>query len=265
MSDKVNIVEDIENLIKNGLMNGYKENILFTQNYSDLQSRIIEYLIVVNVAKELKEYCFKNGIEINLEHSLNDFYNNAFPTVIFSGGFFSSKAIRRKNHSPEDSKIKRLDIVLTSEINNEGELGFPSKKSIIGIEIKSINQSNKKIKQDIIRLSKALNLTDSISENYIKAGFACFFKRFDKEDKILSKEAYEVKAKKELEKWYSYFQELRIPYSNLIFNISEIKVANLPVEEFVFHSHEIQYDYSEVAQNTGFINAYIIRIDRNDK
>lgn len=263
MSDKVNIVEDIENLIKNGLIYGYKENILFTQNYSDLQSRIIEYLIVVNVAQELKEYCFKNGLDINLEYSLNDFYNNAFPSAVIEGGIFDSKLLNRKNHSPEDSKSKRLDIVLTSEIANNGE-PFNSKKSFVGIEIKAINQSNKKIKQDIIRLSKALNLKDPISENYIKAGFACFFKRFDREEKILSREAYEAKAKKEVEKWQRYFEELGKIYKELRFTITEIKVTNLPVEEFVFHTPEIQYDYSEVAQNTGFINAYIIRINRND-
>lgn len=264
MNSKTSLVDNIEILIKNGLINGYKENILFTQNYFDLQSRIIEYLIVVNVAKELLQYCIQNGMEINLEHSLNDFYNNAFPSVIFSGGFFSSKALKRKNHTPEDSKTKRLDIVLTSEMSNEGELGFPSKKSIFGIEIKAINQSNKKIKQDIIRLSKALNLKDPISNNYIKAGFACFFKRFDREEKILSREAYEVKAKKEVEKWQSYFEELGKIYKELRFTITEIKVTNLPVEEFVFHTSEIQYDYSEVAQSTGFINAYIIKIDRNE-
>ena len=109
-----------------------------------------------------------------------------------------------------------------------------------------------------------MNLKDPISENYIKAGFACFFKRFDREEKILSREAYEAKAKKGVEKWHSYFEEIRKIYRELRFTITEIKVTNLPVEEFVFHTPEIQHDYSEVAQNTGFINAYIIRIDRND-
>lgn len=264
MSDKIKTVNEIENRIKQGLINGYKDNILFTQNYSDLQSRIIEYLIVVNVAQELKEYCFKNGLDINLEYSLNDFYNNAFPSAVIEGGIFDSKLLNRKNHSPEDSKSKRLDIVLTSEIANNGE-PFNSKKSFVGIEIKAINQSNKKIKQDIIRISKALNLTDPISDNHIKAGFACFFKRFDKEEIILSKEAYEIKAKKEIEKWETYFDEFGKIYKELRFTISEIKVTNLPVEEFTFRFQEEQYDYLEVAQSTGFINAYIIRIDRNDK
>lgn len=263
MSDKLKVVNEIENHIKQGLINGYKDNILFTQNYSDLQSRIIEYLIVVNVAQELKEYCFKHGIEINLEYSLNDFYNNAFPSAIVEGEIFNTKLLNRKNHSPEDSKSKRLDIVLTSEMANRGET-FSSKKSFAGIEIKSINQSNKKIKQDVIRLAKALNLNDPISDNYIKAGFACFFKRFDKEHKIMSNEDYEINAKKELEKWETYFNELRKMYMQLRFTISEIKVTNLRVEENIAHFKEEQYDYSEVAQSTGFINAYIIRIDRND-
>lgn len=257
------MVNEIENRIKQGLINGYKENILFTQNYSDLQSRIIEYLIVVNVAQELKEYCFKHGIEINLEFSLNDFYNNAFPSARIEGGIFDSKLLNRKNHSPEDSKSKRLDIVLTTETVFDG-VTSSSKKSFAGIEIKAINQSNKKIKQDIIRISKALNLTDPISDNHIKAGFACFFKRLDKEGKILSKEVYLAKAKKEVEYWERYFDDLRKIYKELRFTISEIEVTNLPVEEFTFHFQKEQYDYSEVAQSTGFINAYIIRIDRDE-
>ena len=264
MIEKRNIITEIEDLIKKGLINGYKENILFTQNYSDLQSRIIEYLIVVNVAKELMHYCFQNGIEINLEHSLNDFYNNAFPSVIFSSEIFGSEATRRKNHSPEDSKIKRLDIVLTQEIKNKGELGFASKKSLVGIEIKSINQSKKKIKEDVIRLSKAMNLVDDVSENNIKAGFACFFRRFDKENGTMTKETYSKRAKKELKKWEDYFMIINEVYPKLNFNICELNVVNLPVEEFIYHTPEIDYDYHEVAQNTGFINAYIIRIDRND-
>ena len=263
MSDKIKVVNEIENHIKQGLINGYKENILFTQNYSDLQSRIIEYLIVVNVAQELKEYCFKNGLDVNLEYSLNDFYNNAFPSALIEGDFFNTKLLNRKNHSPEDSKSKRLDIVLTTENANNGE-PFNSKKSFIGIEIKAINQSNKKIKQDVIRLSKALSLTDPISENYIKAGFACFFKRFDRENSILSKKEFDAKAKREVAKWETYFEELGKIYKELRFTITEIKVTNLPVEDYIAYFKEEQLDYSQVAQSTGFINAYIIRIDRND-
>ncbi|MEO8236266.1 MAG: hypothetical protein ABI549_12680 [Flavobacterium sp.] len=263
MSDKINIIDEIESRIKKGLINGYNDNILFTQNYSDLQSRIIEYLIVVNVAQELKEYCFKRGIDVNLEYSLNNFYNNAFPSAVIEGDIFNSKLVNRKNHSPEDSKSKRLDIVLTSEMQNNNET-FPSTKSMVGIEIKSINQANKKIKQDIIRLSKALNLTDPISENYIKAGFVCFFKRFDKEDKIMSNKEYEIKVKKELEKWQTYFQDLRETYTALRCSISEVKVATSTAENYVQNFQEHEYDFSEVAQNTGFINAYCIRIDRNE-
>lgn len=263
MSDKLKVVNEIENHIKQGLINGYKDNILFTQNYSDLQSRIIEYLIVVNVAQELKEYCFKHGIEINLEYSLNDFYNNAFPLARIEGGIFDSKLLNRKNHSPEDSKSKRLDIVLTTETAFDG-ITSSSKKSFAGIEIKAINQSNKKIKQDVIRLSKALSLKDPISENYIKAGFACFFKRFDRENIILSKKEFDAKAKREVAKWETYFEELGKIYKELRFTITEIKVTNLPVEEYIAYFKEEQHDYSQVAQSTGFINAYIIRIDRND-
>lgn len=264
MSDKINIVKDLENLIKDGLINGYKENILFTQNYSDLQSRIIEYLIVVNVAKELKHYCIQNGIEINLEHSLNEFYNNAFPSVTFPSEVFGSEATRRKKHSPEDSKTKRLDIVLTSEIKNKGELGFASKKSLAGIEIKSINQSKKKIKDDIIRLSKALSLIDAVSKNNIKVGFVCFFRRFDKENDTMTMDTYKVRADKETKKWEIYFETIKNDYPKLNFNLSELNIVNLPVEEFKYHNEEIDYDFSEVAEKTGFINAYIIRIDRND-
>ena len=140
---KKDIVLEVQGLIEQGLIQGYKQNIFFTQNYTDLQSRVIEYLIVVNVAQKLEPLSLR-GVYINLEYPLNEFYNNAFPLFIFEGGFFDQNYIKRKKHSPEDSKSKRIDIVLTSDSTISGELGA-SQKSLIGIEIKSINQSDKKI------------------------------------------------------------------------------------------------------------------------
>ena len=89
-------------------------------------------------------------------------------------------------------------------------------------------------------------------------------KRFDRENSILSKKEFDAKAKREVEKWESYFEGLGKIYKELRFTITEIKVTNLPVEDYIAYFKEEQLDYSQVAQSTGFINAYIIRIDRND-
>ena len=257
---KKDIVLEVQGLIEQGLIHGYKQNIFFTQNYSDLQSRVIEYLIVVNVAQKLEPLSFR-GIYINLEYSLNDFYNNAFPLFIFEGGLFDQKYIGRKKHSPEDSKSKRIDIVLTSDSSIEGEWGT-SQKSLIGIEIKSINQSDKKIIKDIDRMAKAIGLKDEIGQNHIQACFTCFFKRFDKDNSTLTSVEIENKTSAEKKKWKKYFEKIKDIYPELLFEIIDTSIVNIPAEEFSNINLDPEADYSDLITNTGCINAYMVKITR---
>ncbi|RKR08913.1 hypothetical protein C8C83_0508 [Flavobacterium sp. 90] len=258
---KKNIVLDVQELIKDGLIQGYKQNILFTQNYSDLQSRVIEYLIVVNVAQNLEKFSFQNDIYINLEYSLNDFYNNAFPLFIFEGGVFDQKYIGRKKHSPEDSKSKRIDIVLTSDSRFSGEWGT-TQKSLIGIEIKSINQSDKKIRKDVNRMAQAVSLKDEIGINSIQACFTCFFKRFDNDNSTLTSIQIDNKTSFEKKNWQKYFEEMAYIYPELLFELIDTSIVNIPAEEFRNFSFDPEADYGDLITNTGCINAYMIKVVR---
>lgn len=257
--EKKDIVNEIATLIKEGLVKGYKQNIFFTQNYSDLQSRVIEYLIVVNIAQTLENLAQQRGIQINLEYSLNDFYNNAFPSYISTGEIFATDVKKRGNHSPKDSKSKRLDIVLTEENKVAGEI-FTSYKSFVGIEVKSINQHHKKIKKDVQRLATAMSLVDSVGTNNIEVCFACFFRRFDNDSTTISKD--EIKIKDEFEKkyWKDYFESIEKDYPTLSFELIPTIVANLPVENFSYTNPEIDYEYSDLLENSGYVSAYIIKI-----
>lgn len=262
INTKIEIITKIEELIKEGLIQGYEENLFFTQNYSNLQSRIIEYLIVVNIAQRLKHFGIEKGIQINLEYALNDFYNNAFPKTTSTSKKFATDLKRRKKHSPEDSKAKRLDIVLTKKNKADGEF-FSSLKSIVGIEVKSINQDEKNIKKDIERLTKAMALVDDVGKNNIQGCFACFFRRFDKDTTTISKTKITEKIVENENKWSEYFAEIKKNYAQLNFKLIPIVIANLPLENFKYNP-EIDYDYSDVIENSGYVCVYMIKITRNE-
>lgn len=262
-SNQADMIIEIENLIKEGLIKGYKQNLFFTQNYSDLQSRVIEYLIVVNIAQELEHYAFQNYIQVNLEYSLNDFYNNAFPSVITTGKIFAQDLKHRKNHTPIDSKSKRIDIALTKDVKIEGEL-ISSIKSFVGIEVKSINQPNKKIKKDIERMATAMNLQDDISSNNIACCFSCFFKRFDNDSTTISKQDIIKKSGQEKAKWEAYFKKVEDRFPKLKFKLLDTNIVNLPVDDFKYESPELDYNYEDLLEKSGFINAYIVKITRDE-
>lgn len=264
IDSQFNLISEVEELVKVGLVQGYKQNIFFTQNYSDLQSRVIEYLIVVNVAQKLEQFGIQNNIFINLEYSLNDFYNNAFPSFIFAGEVFAQEHKKRKKHSPKDSKSKRIDIALTQESRLAGER-FSSQKSLVGIEIKSINQSDKKIKSDIDRMAKAINLKDEIGNNNIQACFACFFKRFDNDNTTLTKVEILEKTDAEKIKWKRHFDDIKYTYPNLLFELIDTSIVNMPAEEFNVSSYGDDADYQDLLDNTGCINAYMVKITRKEE
>lgn len=264
IESQINLISEVEKLVKEGLVQGYKQNIFFTQNYSDLQSRVIEYLIVVNVAQKLEQFGIQNNIFINLEYSLNDFYNNAFPSFIFSGEVFAQEHKKRKKHSPSDSKSKRIDIALTQESRLAGEW-FSTQKSLVGIEIKSINQSDKKIIKDIERMAIAINLKDDIAQNNIKLCFACFFKRFDNDKNTLTSNQILEKTISERKKWEKHFDALKNTYNELDFELIDTNIVNLPADEYIINpSDPDSADYEDLIQNTGCVNAYMVKITKKN-
>lgn len=257
-------MNEITDLIKNGLAQGYSENILFTLNFSGLQSRVIEYLIVVNIAQSLKEYCYKNNIQVNLEYPINDFYNGAFPSFKFVGDDpFNITMLSRAEHAPEDSISKRIDIVLTKDPKIEGAHSTKI-QSYIGIEVKAVNRPDSLIKVDIRRLADGMSLKDNIHESSINCCYVCFFRRLDNDTSIISVEEIEKGIQIEKDKWLKYFNQLKPTYQNLDFELMDLNVINSPVDEIIFEEDETGNDIDAglLREMTGHVNAYIIKIAR---
>ncbi|MEO7215530.1 hypothetical protein [Mucilaginibacter sp.] len=257
------IIDKIKEDIKSGLKAGYRENLLFTQNESDLQSKIVEYLVVVNIAQKLKGFCWDSDIKINLEHSLNDFYNWAFPSTTLVGtDIFNLVLNSRGEHAPENSISQRLDIILTKELQLSGDFST-KRRSFVGIEVKGINQYDPKIKTDVKRLAIAMSLNDSIGANSIVCSFACFFKRLDSDTSYISSADIAKKVAAEQGKWFTYFVEIKKEFTDLDFELIEVNIVNSPADEIHFEQSDFDNDLDLLIQMSGHVNAYIIKISRD--
>ena len=257
---EVKLLYEVEDLIVKGLEKGHNQNLFFTQNYTDFQSRIIEYLITVNIAQSLEEYCFSRGLGVNLEYPIKDFYNGAFPSVKFPTEIFGGEFQTRKDHNPVKNKSKRIDIAITSDpIHNNG-YSSSGWRSLIGIEVKPLNPTKKKVEEDVLRLAKALALTDKISENQILSGYACFFRRFDKDNQTLNQTQIDNCKKEELSKWNKVFDSFSSDFPDLNFEIISKTLKESPVEKI---EHELDprfEDYQDYIDNSGLVVAYLIKV-----
>ncbi|CAM1366240.1 hypothetical protein [Tenacibaculum xiamenense] len=274
--NEVRLVEDVEKLIIEGLKKGYRQNLFFTQNYTGFQSRIIEYLITVNIAQSLEEYCFKGCLGVNLEYPLEKFYNGSFPCIKYNYpdippntnkegkkllNYFGATLQNRKDHNPSQNKSKRLDIAITGDpIHTDGYL-TNERRSLVGIEIKTLNPSKASVIKDITRLADALNLEDEISENQILCGFVCFFRRFDKENETFSQHQINNSKKSEKNKWIKNLNDLTEIYPKLNFNIIPEVLEESPVENVgPFEEKPELENYEDYADNSGLVIGYLIKI-----
>ncbi len=174
MSNKINL-PNIEAVIKKGLMKGYKENILLQSSYNSFHSKVAEYLLTICIAQSLLIWNDNQNehsrYKIFLEYPSKDFINNAFLSSKLDSApsVFNQKIVNRQNHKPFGKPKGRIDIVIAEE----NILHIHTK---VGIEVKAINKTQKKIISDINRLVHAMVEEDNIGENNIIAG--CIFREF---------------------------------------------------------------------------------------
>jgi len=254
---------DVEKHIKEGVSKAYRENLFLTGNYTDFQTRIIESLIVINIAQHLLVWGLKNYHQIQLEYPIRDFYNGAFPNFIW--GIKDSKTnrfIQRGNYNPSNNVKGRMDIVITREPNNkkDGEYIDPKLQSIVGIEVKSINKSKSDIKKDVLRLSNALALKDKLTENSIKAGYSVFLQRLDNSKKITGNDEIDNKIKKENKYWGKYINGLKNDYLTLSFEILNLDIVGTSFDDVKQYYSPEHFYYDEVAEETGYVISKIIKI-----
>ncbi len=257
-----NQINLIEGLIIEGAEKSYRENLFFCGFQSNLQSRIIESLITINVAQKLLDFCLQNDLQINLEYPISDFYNGAFPALSWVGeDIFNRKMIRRLDHTPSVKKLGRIDIVITKEPFNEGLFYKPSLMSLLGIEIKAINKSNDKILNDINRIANSLILNDAISANNVSVGFSLFFRRLDNPKEIITEKIIKKKKQREIEYWKKQIDNLL--NEKVKYVIKEIVIEESPIELISEYYSPDHFDYSEVADNSGLVVCYLVKLENN--
>ena len=255
---------EITTLIIEGSREAYKQNLYMTANPTSLQSRIIESLIVINVAQMLLKWAFTNNYQVELEYPMRDFYNGAFPTFKWGLNSGLPTTIWRKDHNPPKNKSKRIDIAIARmPLNGEGEYGNPSLMSLAGIEIKSIKKGDGLIVEDIHRLSAAINNDDpAVGQNTISVCYSLFFRRLDKEDATINKAEIAAKRTAETTKWNTHIGVFRTQYANLDYNLKEVTMAASPEEEIAKYFNSEHFDYADVTDNSGLIVCYLAIIER---
>lgn len=264
MTLKAEHINEIEELLKKGAIHAYHENVMMCYEHTDFKSRMVEYLAVVNIAKLLMNWALPNYLQVHLEYPLADFYNGAFPAIKWEAKtIFDSNMILRKNHNPVNNVSARIDIAITSESTNEGHYIQPNYKSLIGIEVKSISKQKSTILKDIDRLSQSLVLNDAIDKNNIQACYSLFYRRLDNYKKVNSKKELDVKKEKELKDWNLSLKDIKQEYPRLNFTIEPIVVQESHIEDIINHFPPEHFDYSEVAEKSGLIMCYLIKITKN--
>lgn len=254
--------------IVKGVINAYKENEHLTKNYTGLQSRIIESLIVINVAQQLLSWDGDNKFVFELEYSVKDFFNGAFPIMSYIKGDtpITGKPIFRRDHNPDDNKDEQQQMDIAVLKNPSGSssaaFAFPRLVSKYGIEVKSINQAKSRILKDLNRLSSAMSEFDAVGENEIEMSYSVFLRRLDNVEAISTEEYIEKRRKKETKKWFNELKKLGISYPTLTFSLTEVDCANQPENEFVQSEDPESCTYEEVAEETGVVVGYVVEISR---
>lgn len=283
MKKKVSInLNDIEDIIKGGAKKAYRDNLFLTGNYTDFQSRMIESLVVITIAQKLLDWAFLNYCQIQLEYPIKDFYNGAFPDIIWTQReiFDPSQFVKRQNHNPikvnsekssdakeKENKSGRIDIAITTEPSSGKEGAFfinPKLKSLIGIEIKAINKSTSEIENDFIRMSNAVALEDRISSNGIISCYCLFYRRLDNPKQINSKEEIEELKIVDKDKWSKKFDVLIQSTPSLKYDIEPIIISEGAVDEIAEYYPPEEFDASEIAEMTGLVVCYLVKLYRNE-
>lgn len=251
-----NYFDEIEKILVHSAVYSYEENLRLSYQRTDFQSRLIEYLIVVNIAKKLFDWGWTKLLHIQLEYPIYDFYNGAFPE------FSLKPRLKRKNHNPNKNKSGRIDIAITKEPYKSYAYRKPNHQSLVGIEVKSFTNSNSTIKKDIVRLSEAMILQDDIAKNSIRAGYLLFYKKLDKPNQIIEDNEIPKMKKKELMKWELILDEYRQKFAPLLFHLQPIEIKEAALAELRDKFDPDFIEHSEVAENSGLVMCYLITMKR---
>lgn len=265
--DKVLIIKSI----KDGIKNGYEENLEFFYDFNRLQNSIREYLLTVNIAQALKLNNSVNLYYINLEYPLIKFYDNAFPSTIIACennenaplSIFNTKIISRKKHSPTKNQSKKIDIVITKDCSKSI---WGGKSSYAGIEVKGININPQLIKIDINRLVKAMVETDTIAENSIELSAVCFLKCYINKRKYTDKEQIENNTKNIELTWNKTLTQYKQDYPSLSFEFLTFDIASYASEDIPIADEDPRYaSYDYNPEESGNVLGGIIVIAQKDK
>lgn len=172
--------EFIEIALKS-LRKSHSEAQIFNLSFNGNVTKITEYFITVNLCKELYEWNLNNNYKykIEAEKSTFDFYQNCFECFqyeeknnIFSKTLFASNC---EEYSKNLSLIRKgkIDIVLSKNTN-----GYTDIAEYI-IEVKSVNPTFTKLKQDFFRIQNYLNAKIPGFENSLISGFIVFIKHIN--------------------------------------------------------------------------------------
>jgi hypothetical protein len=275
-------LKDIEDIIKNGAKKAYIDNLFLTGNYTDFQSRMIESLVVITIAQKLLDWAFPNYYQVQLEYPIRDFYNGAFPDIIWTQReiFDPGKFIKRQNHNPiklnsklnddvkaKENKSGRIDIAITTHPSSGKDGAFfihPKLKSIIGIEIKAINKSALDIENDFIRMANAVSLVDPISSNGIISCYCLFYRRLDNPKQINSKKEIEGLKVSDKIKWSNKFNELIKNTPIIKYDLESIIITEGVVDGLSDYYPPEEFEASEIAEMTGLVVCYLVKIYRNE-
>jgi hypothetical protein len=279
--DSINL-KDIEDIIKEGAKKAYRDNLFLTGNYTDFQSRMIESLVVITIAQKLLDWAFPNYCQVHLEYPIKDFYNGAFPDIIWTQRevFDPTQFVKRQNHNPikvdsernddvksKENKSGRIDIAITTEPSSGKEGAFfinPKLKSLIGIEIKAINKSASEIENDFIRMANAVSLEDRISSNGIISCYCLFYRRLDNPKHINSKEEIDRLKVLDKDKWSGKFNELIKSTPILKYDLEPIVISEGAVDGLADYYPPEEFDASEIAEMTGLVVCYLVKIYRHE-
>lgn len=201
-------MRNIENYLMNGLRVGYQQNIVLKTELNENSKNNIEYLFTVNVAQQLIEWNekeVKRGYAINLEYDVEEFLKNTFLPYRIVGSVFDNKIIhprikafleeeKQKDKKDKEFRYGIIDIgVIKQNVNFSRH-----RESISGIELKGINPTTESVIIDVLRLVKAMELTDVDFENSLKECYCLHIKQDFTDESELNEEALKNAKKRSL-------------------------------------------------------------------
>lgn len=263
-------MDNVQNIIKAiqlGLRRGYNQNLRFKNKFISFESKMTEYLLTVAVANELSEINnYGKLVNIEVEYSLCQFYNNAFPIGIWTNEndlFTSSEYIKREYEA--DPSKKRIDIAVMYDDNN----GLINKyRSLHGVEIKSVNTHYSGIINDLGRLSDSMITDfDRTGTNSIQSCYSAFIKSYSDNSKPTLKSEIENNCKKIInfldKKLNEKFRNQKI-YKSLSYSIHTENIDSSSFEEYYEQNKHIP-DFEigwDPDSETGSVLGVIIEINR---